>query len=398
MPSPAVLKLFIFVGFVWASLVGPFSAVLILDNIGATSPQIGVVMAVCSIVSMVFQPMWGLLSDKIGSPRRVLCICLGSSALFFGCILFVSNFYLIAGLLILDIFFRCGIIALLDSHILLEIKTMPGLQYSHIRMAGSIFFGGLSLVYSGVINNRGVMAIIPFSVCIAVFALFWGLFIAKGRWEASNDKDIGLKRAKPNLKKDVASLIKNKPYILLLIFGALSALAVSPLFVFLIEYVSAAGGHAGQVPLIHALRCAVEIPMFILVGSFLKNVAAKKLMLAGACFTLVYITGLLFADSFFLLALSHVAAGAPGFILGLTGRLRYVNEATPESVRSTSITLMGTFEIGLGAIVGNLTAGFVLGAYGTQALTLVSITSISVAILLLMFMPAYSVFREKSNG
>jgi len=388
MPTPAALKLFIFVGFVWASLVGPFSVVLILDSTGATSPQIGVVMAICSVVSMVFQPMWGLLSDKVGSPRRVLCFCLGGSALFFGSVFFANGFYLIAGLLILDIFFRCGIIALLDSHILLEIKTIPGLQYSHIRMAGSIFFGGLSLIYSGVISNRGIMAIIPISVCIAVFTLFWGLFIAKGRWESVDDKDVGVKRAKPNLKRDVASLIKNKPYMLLLAFGAMSALAVSPLFVFLIEYVSAVGGHHGHVPLIHALRCAVEIPVFILVGALGKKVAAKKLMLTGACFTLVFIVGLLFANSFFWLAISHLAAGAPGFILGLTGRLRYVNETTPESVRSTSITLMGTFEIGLGAIVGNLTAGFVLGAYGIQALTLVSVAAISVALLLLVFIPA----------
>jgi len=387
MPSPTVIKLFVFVGFVWAAVAGPISAVLILDTVGAASTQIGVVMAICAVISMLFQPMWGYISDKIGSPRRVLCFCLGGSALFFGCIMFTRNIYMVAGLLFLDIFFRCGVIALLDSHTLSEIKAIPGLQYSNIRLAGSIFFGGLSLIYSRVINTWSVMAIIPISVAIAVISLFWGLFIAKGHQENANDTDMGIRRAKPNLRRDAASLLKNRPYMLLIIFAAFSSLAISPLFVFMIEYVNAVGGHAGHVPLIHALRCAVEIPAFLLVGTLGKRVRAKKLMLLGACFSLVYIGGLLFANSFYLLALSHLAAGAPGFILGLTGRLRYINETTPESVRSTSITFMGTCEIGLGAIIGNLTAGFVLEAYGITALTFVSLTVLLVGMLLLLFIP-----------
>ena len=386
-PPPVVIKLFIFVGLVWASLVGPFTSVIILVEIGASNPQIGVFMAVSAIISMVFQPMWGFLSDKIGSPRRVVCFCLGGSAIFFGCLMFTNSFYVAAGFLIIDIFFRCGIIALLDSHTIAEIKVIPGLQYGHIRMAGSVFFGSLSLIFSRVINLRGVMAIIPISVGIAAFAVIWGLFLVKDHRKSIVNAGEDVNRPKPNLKKDAASLFRNKPYIMLIIFVALSALAVSPLFVFMIEYVTVIGGGPGHVPMIHALRCVVEIPVFITVSAFGRRVTAKRLMLAGACLTMMYIAGLLFAGSFFWFAASHVVFGAPGFILSLTGRLRYINDVTPESVRSTSITVLSTAEIGLGAIVGNLTAGMVLGVFGTRALTMVSLCAIFAAIVLILFLP-----------
>ena len=382
-----IVRLFIFGGLVWASLVGPISAVIILMERGASNTQIGFFAAAGAVISMGMQPVWGLISDKIGSPRRVLCVCVFGSGLSFGLLLFTGSFSLTIVFLLVDMFFRCGIPALLDSHIISETKARPGLQYSHIRMAGSLFFGGFSLIFSFIMNTFYVESIIPVSAVIALFTVGFGVFAARGQWEELNkaSPDMLVTRAKGNLKRDALALIKNKPYLLLIVFVSLNALAVAPLFMFMIEYVNVVGGVPGNVPLIHALRCAVEIPAFILVGSYAKRTGAKTLMVAGGLFSLAYMIGLFFATTFFWLAISHLAAGAPGFILGLTGRLRLVEELTPASVRSTSITLMGTFEVGLGSILGNLIAGFVLEYYGTRHLSLVSACAMALGIAVLFF-------------
>ena len=386
MNKPKILRLFIFVGLVWASLVGPISAVIILFERGATNSQVGLFAATAAVISMIMQPVWGLISDKIGSPRRVLCLCVFGSGLFFGLLMTTGDFALTIVFLLFDMFFRCGIPALLDSHIVSETKAQPGLQYSHIRMSGSIFFGGVSLIYSRVMGVFYVESIIPLSAVVAAFTVIFGVFAARGQWEElSKTPNMLTTRAKGNLRRDALALTRNKPYLLLIAFVSLNALAIAPLFMFMIEYVNSVGGVPGNVPLIHALRCAVEIPAFILVGNYAKRTKAKTLMLAGALFSLVYMIGLFFATTFFWLAISHLAAGAPGFILGLTGRLRLVEELTPESVRSTSITLMGTFEVGLGSIVGNLIAGFVLEYHGTRHLSLVSAGAMTLGILLLLF-------------
>jgi PPP family 3-phenylpropionic acid transporter len=388
MPRQQVIKLFVFVGIVWAALVGPVSVVLILTHIGATNSQIGIVTAISAVLSMVFQPVWGMVSDKIGSPRKVLCFCLIGSAIFFGSVLFTGNFYVAAVLLLLDVIFRCGIIGLLDSHTMQEVNAVPGLQYGHIRLAGSVFFGFLSWLYMGVTGRFGVMAVIPISVGIAALAIFWGFFAAKGKSERDNDneKDTDTIRIKPNLKKDAVSLITNKRYIALILFISISALALQPLWVFMIEFVSEVGRGPDYVFRIQFLRCIVEIPLFIFIGTACKRVSSLKLLITGMFFMFVYVLMLLFANSFFWVAAAHLVGGTPGFIFSLTGRLRYLNEVTPNSVRSTSITLLGTVELGLGAIIGNSVAGFILDIHGTSMWMLVSLGAliISAAVLAVM--------------
>ncbi|MCL1786766.1 MAG: MFS transporter [Defluviitaleaceae bacterium] len=388
LPTAPVSKLFVFVGLVWAAMVGSASIVLILTYLGASSAQIGMFIAISSVLSMVFQPVWGMRSDKTGSPRKVLCMCLVGMTVFFGAVMLTGNFYIAAALLFLEVIFRCGVIGLLDSHTLSEVNAMPGLQYGHIRLAGSVFFGSLSLLYSVVINNFGVLAIIPISVGVSVVAIGFGLLVAKGVSEKGATAGEGVHMAKPHLKTDALSLIKNKRYISLILFIALSALALQPLWVFLVEYVRQVGGNPGHVPLIHALRCVVEIPLFIFVGTACKRVSSLKLMVVGICFMFVYVLVLLFATSLVWVIVAHLVGGTPGFIFGLTGRLRRLNEVTPDSVRSTSITLMGTVELGLGAIIGNFVAGFVLEAHGTRALSLLSLGALVVAAGMLVYMVA----------
>ena len=405
-PSPPVMKLFVFMGIVWAACVGPFLSILILKSFGATSSQLGIFSAFCAVITMVLQPVWGLISDKVRSPRRVLSFCLAVSTVFFSSLLLVKSLYIAAMLMIFDTIFRCGVVGLLDSHTLAEIKVTPGLQFSRIRMAASFSYGLLSLINSSAIHTWNVMAIIPISLGFALPAIFWGFFVAKGQWETSaiqtaalqtpvlqaaalqagrNDPGV-VPKAKPDLKKDIAILLRDKRYILLLAFVAFFALSVQPLFTFIIYYVTAVGGDYGHAPLIQGLRCVTELICFFFVSTLGKRLSSKTLMLAGICFSLVYIMGLLFANTLFWLIVFHLI-GSPGYVLILNGRMQYVNEITPESVRSTSVTMMGACEIGLGSVIGNLIAGFVVGLYRTHVLTLVALAALFCAAAILAFIP-----------
>ena len=383
-----VAKLFFFSALVWAAVVGPISAVLILVHKGATSPQIGLVTALCAVAAMIFAPVFGYISDKLGSARIVLSCCLLVSAAFFGMVLLSSNLLVVSALLILEALFRSGVAGMLDSHVLSETKAIPGLQYSHIRLSGSISFGTISLFFSFVIDDAGVLAIVPISLGIATAAAIWGFVIAKGRHETSGDPELRVRKAKSHLRRDAISLLKNRAYLMLVLFAGLSALAIMPMFVFLIEYVTVLGGTPGQVPLIQAMRCVVEIPVFIYIGTKCKDTDPKKLMAIGAVLTVMYTIGIFFANSIALLMLSHAFMGAPGFILLLTGRLRYLNFVAPEAVRSTSITLMGTGEIAIGSILGNLLAGQILWNFGTGHLALFSLGAVLLAVVLLKLMPS----------
>ena len=382
-PSRPVVNLFLFMSIVWAAAVGPFSFVLILKHLGASSSQVGVYTALCAVINMFCQPAWGLLSDKVGSPRRVLCLCLAVSAVIFGFVTFAKSFYFAAALLLAQTIFHGCTIPLLDSHTLSEINVLPGVQYSFIRLGASLLFGGMSLVYSAVINAYDVMAIIPISIGISSLAILWGMLGAKGKWESTAIHTESPK-PKPNLLREAVSLLRGKRYIIFICFVSLWALATQPLYTFIIDFVTAVGGGPGDVPMIQAVRCIGEIPAFIVAGTLGQRISAKRLMFAGMVFWVLHMLGIMYASSFFWLCACHMLAG-PGFILGLAGRMRYIFEITPEPVRSTSITVMGACEIGLGAIAGNLIAGFVSGAYGPRALAMVSMAALSIPMVMLLF-------------
>ena len=387
----SIIKLFLFVGLVWASIVAPFSSVIILVHMGATAPQIGIFSALGAGISVLCQPMWGFFSDHTRSPRRILSICLGASAIFFGSVLLTDSLYIAALLMLVDIAFRCSVIPLLDSHTLLEISFIPKLQYGHIRVAGSLFYGLMSLFFSWLINVRGVMSIILVSIFLAAIAVFWGLFVAKGKGEKENlERE---HKEKADLKKDALSLLKNKGYILFVLYVSFSFLAGAPLINFAIEYVNVIGGTAADVPMMFFLRCMVEIVIFIIISSLSNRLSTKYILTIGMGFTLVYVTGLLFTDTMTRFFTFHTI-GSVGFTANVIGRMRFLRENAPPSVLSTSITLMASCEVVIGAIIGNLIAGYIIGTFGIQALTIYSLCALFIAIIFLGVLHA-TVFREK---
>ena len=63
----------------------PYLALFLRENIGLTSSQVGLVVAIPPLVGLFAQPAWGQLADRTGSRVRVLfLLCLGASAGFVG--------------------------------------------------------------------------------------------------------------------------------------------------------------------------------------------------------------------------------------------------------------------------------------------------------------------------
>jgi len=388
MPEPHIAKLFVLVGLAWAAIVGPVSFVLILTHVGATNSQIGIFAAIAAVLSMVFQPIWGLVSDKIGSPRKMLGFSLVGSLVFFSAVFFTDSLSIVVVLLLFEIAFRCGVIGLLDSHTITEVNKVPGLQYGHIRLAGAVFFGSVSLVYSYIIDGFNVMAIIPISAVVISIAIYWTFFVAK------ESKDTEVIRTKPNLKKDAIALLKNRRFLILLIFFGFVALGMQPFLIYAVQFVDSVGGTPGDVLILNTLRCVIEIPTFLFIAAKCRRAKSKTLMAVGVFFLFLYAIILFFATTFFGVAMAHMFGGTLGFVFILTGRLRYVEEVTPESVRSTSILLMGTMEIGLGAIIGNLMGGFILDLFGTRVLSAIVFCFFVMAAIVLIFLKGGTINDE----
>lgn len=79
LPILFIVMFLVMVGFGIIIPVLPFYA----ENIGASPTELGLLMAVYSIMQLLFAPMWGRLSDRIGRKPVIMIGILGLSISFF---------------------------------------------------------------------------------------------------------------------------------------------------------------------------------------------------------------------------------------------------------------------------------------------------------------------------
>ena len=78
LPILFAVMFFVMVGFGIIIPVLPFYA----ENIGASPTELGLLMAVYSLMQLLFAPMWGRISDRIGRKPVIMIGILGLAFLF----------------------------------------------------------------------------------------------------------------------------------------------------------------------------------------------------------------------------------------------------------------------------------------------------------------------------
>ena len=63
------------IGTFWPSMCASYLLVILLQERGMSNTVIGAVIAVNSIISIVVQPVWGALCDRVGSVKKIFLLC-----------------------------------------------------------------------------------------------------------------------------------------------------------------------------------------------------------------------------------------------------------------------------------------------------------------------------------
>lgn len=135
---------------------------LYLKYKGLDGTEIGWVLAVGPLASIVAQPFWGYMSDKYKTVKRILQICI--VGLLVTSVLFFQMDALIAILLMGAVFyfFVTPIGALGDSLAQRRADDL-GVSFGTIRMWGSVGFATSSLVIGEILTRVGIQyMIIPY--------------------------------------------------------------------------------------------------------------------------------------------------------------------------------------------------------------------------------------------
>src|SRR5690625_1564121 len=176
-----------------------------LDFKGLSGTEIGWVLAIGPLASIIAQPFWGFLSDKYKTVKRIILICM--IGIFLSSIAFFQMDRLLSILFVGFVlyFFTTPVSALGDSLGQRRANDL-NISFGTIRMWGSLGFATSSLVIGQILNKIGVQYMMWPYIILGCFAFLMAMRL----------KDVHID-SEPVQFSDVKNLITNKPYVTFLL-------------------------------------------------------------------------------------------------------------------------------------------------------------------------------------
>lgn len=345
------MKGFYLLTFFGVGSISPLLSVYMSQVIDFSGYQIGTIMSIGPIMMIFFQPIWGMLSDRLNAPIRVLTTSTLMAALIsLGYLYFQTylGFFMIAVLVAL---FQSAIIPISDS-VSLAYCSKVKINYGSIRLYGSLGFGLAVFVMGRLSEINEEVIFYSFFIALLVAA-----FLAT-RLPHENTKDSRNKRLLTGMRE----MLMYKKFLLFLgitfmIFGP--NLANNVYFGLFVEK---QGGSYTGIGIAFLVAVLSEIPFMRLAGRLIQRYGILPIVaIAG----FVSLGRWLFYFTEPNLGMVYTSAFLQGASVGLfiPAGLQYVREITPVHMTATAITLYSAIGNGLGNWFSTFIGGMIYDHY-----------------------------------
>ncbi|WP_411502512.1 MFS transporter [Brevibacillus centrosporus] len=354
--SFCALYLFIYYGF------GAFSPLITqyYKSIHLTGTQIGMISAVAPVVSIVAQPMWGMICDRFQIRKAVLLGTLLASGLVGLLFTAVSTYAFVFLLYILLSFFQSAIIPVSDS-LTLNYTKKHQLQFGDIRMWGAVGFA-LAAFVTGLFVERWGPSVLFISYCLALITAF--LFLMRLPGEVTESS-----RFTVSIFKGMKQLLRIPRFSLFLLASFCMFGAVNANNIWFSLYYQEIGGTVAGVGLAFLLFAGSEAPFMKLAGYFVRRWGIETTLLGAAIFSAIRWFWYSSAPSTTAVLLIFFIQGVSvGFYLATAAQ--FVRENTPASLQVTALAVFFSVGSGLGTMLCNLLAGWIKDEFSTLAIYL----------------------------
>lgn len=252
------------------------------DSIGINPFFIGLIMAGGPFISIIANPFWGFLSDRLQNIKRIIIILSVASLIIIQFVFISDALPVVITVMLIFFFFNNSIIPQSNS---LIFNTIEGTAYKYgsFRLWGSLGWSVMVMAAGPILNKIGIEQLdIVYSVMLLI-ALLATIRLPIGHVE-------GVKKAeKGAYKKDI---LGNKVFIIFILLGVLISVPNSINQTFSTLYILELNGtpvHIGWNAFIMAI---FEIPIFLLLDRYLKQdtkVMLRMLMIVSFLFVIRWI-------------------------------------------------------------------------------------------------------------
>ncbi len=343
---------------------------------GLSGTEIGWVLAIGPLASIISQPFWGYLSDKYKTVKWVLIMSI-IFMLIFSILFFQMNtliFILIFGALFY--FFSSPVGALSDS-LAQRQADLKNISFGSIRMWGSIGFGLSSLLIGQLLDYIGVqMMIWPYLILGSILLIL-----------AFTIEDVKVTED-PVTSSDFITLLKHKPFVLFLITLALITVTHRANDSFIGLYIQEIGGSESLVGIAWFIALVSEALIFAFAYKwFIKKHALNYLILASLIYAVRWLLMSYTTEAYFILVLQLLHGLSFGIFY--VASFDFVTRLIPEKLHASGHLIFYSMFFGLSGIIGSLSGGFMIENLGGSTLY------IAMSFLALLGAIAFTLYKKQ---
>jgi PPP family 3-phenylpropionic acid transporter len=352
-----------------------------LDDQGLQPAQIGFIIGTGGFVTIITQPLWGMISDKKKTIRKILLLLVLISSVVGYFLYSSSSFFLLILFAMLLYFFLMPIDPLTES-LNFTVSEAAGVSYGSIRTYGALGYAVTSLLTGYVMSYFGAHSLALLFVCIGLISFFIS-------WKMTDVPVTG----KPVTLNSLKLFISNKETLLFLLLVFVCSVPARMNDTYLGIYIRELGGSPELVGQAFFLAAGSEILVFAL--SFWWMRKGKELMLisiASVFFFLRFFLSAWITDPHMLAYLQIMQLLT--FPIFYSAAIQYLYRIVPVEWRATGQTVLALLFFGVSGIIASYAGGFIYESYGAQTLYL-SISSLSFLGMLFGFILYWRYGRQK---
>jgi PPP family 3-phenylpropionic acid transporter len=356
MNAPTLLRGFNFLYFALLAMFIPFLPVYLGEQ-GLNPAQIGFIIGTGGFVTIIAQPLWGMISDKTRTIRKVLLILLLCSAVT-GYFLFDSSSYVRLILFAMLLYFFLMPIDPLAESLNFRISEAAGISYGSIRTYGALGYGVMALLTGYVMSYFGSQGMALLFVAISLTSLVVSWFMP--------DAPV---TGKPVTLDSLKHFLRNKETLLFLVLIFISSVPARMNDTFLGVYIRELGGSPELVGQSFFIAAMSEIIVFALSFWWLRK--GKELIIisiSGAFYFLRFFISAWISDPHLLAYLQILQILT--FPVFYSAAIQYLYSIVPVEWRATGQTVLALLFFGVSGILASYAGGALYEAFGGKVLYL----------------------------
>lgn len=331
-----------------------------LIDVGYSQSDRALIYALIPVVSIIFQFLFGYLSDKYKTVRKLLLVLLIGSMIS-GFIFYNIFAQIFAYHLILAVLSSACIGSMTELHDIWIFNSQDGqkVKFSFVRSFGSFGWAIGCIAVSLFVGAFGFSSLALVGTFISFVQLIFVMILK------DIDSDKSIKRAPVKLR-DLGGLFKssNYRYAMLVLFTMNFAANICGFII--IDKILMVGGDAYQIGLRGMIAAGVEMPLFLLGDQVARKLGFSKMLIIGTIiYTLQYVFYALSTNSLQMILITlPQCIGVPMYVVGIKN---IIVQNSPENYKASGQMIGPAIMNGVGAIFAPLASSFIAQRWGINA-------------------------------